>query len=44
MRIWFLLWALGMIVWFLYIVKVMSKIPDIKKEKQEKEEFQKYIP
>jgi len=44
MRIWFLLWGIGMAVWVLYIIKQMSKIPDIKKEKEEKDAFQKYIP
>ena len=44
MRIWFLLWGIGMIAWMLYIIKQMSKIPNIQKEKAEKDEFQKYIP
>lgn len=44
MRVWFLLWFVGMFVWILFIIKKMSKIPDIKQEKAEKEEFQKYIP
>ncbi|MEA3449662.1 MAG: hypothetical protein U9Q85_01650 [Patescibacteria group bacterium] len=44
MRAWFLLWFVGMFVWMLFIIKKMSKIPDIKQEKAEKEEFQKYIP
>jgi Na+/glutamate symporter len=44
MRLWFLLWIIGMILWLLFIIKQMSKIPDIKKEKAEKDEFQKYIP
>ena len=44
MRIWLLLWFIGMVVWMLFIIKVMSKIPDIKKEHEEKKEYEKYIP
>lgn len=43
-RFWFLLWAAGMLFWFWFIFKHVKQIPEIRKQKQEEEEFKKYIP
>ena len=44
MRIWFLLWLLGILVWLGFIVNSMLKIPKLKKNQAEEENYQKYIP
>ncbi|MFC1678376.1 hypothetical protein ACFLZ9_01405 [Patescibacteria group bacterium] len=40
----FLVWFISMIVWAVFIGKAMMKIPEIKKQKAQAEEFKKYIP
>jgi len=43
-RFWFLLWAIGTLVWLFFIYRIIVKIPE-KRERLEKEkEFNKYIP
>ncbi|MEA3398788.1 MAG: hypothetical protein U9R06_03545 [Patescibacteria group bacterium] len=44
MRLWFLLWVAGMLVWLYFIIKEILKIPNIKEEMAKEEEFNKYIP
>lgn len=45
MRIWLLVWLLFSFVWLIFILKfVILKVPKIKKEQREKEEFEKYLP
>ena len=44
MRLWFLLWGLGMLVWLFFIFKEILNLPNIKKEMTKEEEFKKYIP
>lgn len=43
-RFWFLLWLIGMGVWLWFISQHVVKIPEMKKKREEEEEFQKYIP
>jgi len=43
-RFWFLLWAAGMIVWAVFIYKVVVKIPQRKARFEKEKEFKKYIP
>jgi len=43
-RFWFLLWGAGMIVWLVFILKALIKIPDRKKQIEKDKEFRKYIP
>jgi O-antigen/teichoic acid export membrane protein len=44
MRFWFLLWGLGMLVWLIFIFKVLKEIPKIKEEMAKEAEYKKYIP
>lgn len=45
MRFWFVLWALIWLIWLAFILKfILFKAPKIKKERQQKEEFEKYLP
>lgn len=44
MRIWFLIWAIIMIGWLVYIIKIMKKIPEKKARLEKEKEFKKYIP
>lgn len=42
---WFLLLALGLLVWGIFILKYLLKdVPKIKKEHSNKKEFNKYLP
>ncbi|MCD4762380.1 hypothetical protein K8R32_05505 [bacterium] len=43
-RIWLLVWAIGMIVWLVFISRTMIKIPRLRAKKKEEAEFNKYIP
>ncbi|MFH1427675.1 MAG: hypothetical protein ABIG60_04080 [Patescibacteria group bacterium] len=43
-RFWFLLWAIGDIVWLIFIFKALVKIPAKKKKRAEEKEYRKYIP
>ncbi|MFH0892173.1 MAG: hypothetical protein V1867_05325 [Candidatus Falkowbacteria bacterium] len=43
-RILVLLWAIGMLVWFVFIMRHILTIPKIKEEKEKEQEFKKYIP
>ncbi|MDD5071274.1 MAG: hypothetical protein PHQ42_00895 [Patescibacteria group bacterium] len=43
-RFWFLLWAIIMLVWLVFIVKSLLTIPDKKKKFEEEKEYKKYIP
>jgi len=44
MRIWLLLWFLGILVWLGFIINSMLKIPNLKKSQTKEENYQKYIP
>ena len=44
MRIWLLLWLLGILVWLGFIINSMLKIPKLKKNQAKEENYQKYIP
>lgn len=41
---WLLLWLIGMVVWLVLIFRRFKEIPKLRREKEEKEEFNKYIP
>lgn len=43
-RFLYILWAVGMLAWLIFISLDFRKIPEIKKQREEKKEFQKYIP
>ncbi|MDP3899956.1 MAG: hypothetical protein Q8Q23_02635 [bacterium] len=43
-RFWFLIWFLIHAVWLYTIYRRLKKLPAIKKELEEKREFNKYIP
>ena len=44
MRFWFLLWAIGMIVWLVFIFKVLNEIPKVKAKMDKEDEYKKYLP
>ena len=44
MRIWLLLWLLGILVWLGFITNTMLKIPKLKKSQAKEQNYQKYIP
>jgi hypothetical protein len=44
MRIWLLLWLIGMGVWLGFILRHLSDIPKIKQEQERQAEYQKYVP
>jgi len=45
MRIWFVAWLIGAIVWAVFIVKYFIKtVPQEKRKIKDKENLQKYIP
>lgn len=44
MRLWFLLWGLGILAWLGFILKVLMTIPKEKKKMSKEKEFKKYIP
>lgn len=43
-RFWFLLWAIGVLVWLYFIIKKLLSIPRISKQIEVNKEFKKYIP
>jgi len=43
-RAWLLLWGVGMIVWLAFVGLAIAKLPKIKKDIAEKNEYKKYIP
>jgi predicted membrane-bound dolichyl-phosphate-mannose-protein mannosyltransferase len=43
-RFWYLLWAGGMIVWAVFIVRYSEKLPQKKKEMIKEAEYKKYLP
>jgi hypothetical protein len=43
-RFWFLLWAIGMLVWLFFIFKIVIKIPEKRARLEKEKEFKKYIP
>lgn len=44
-RFWFLLWILAFIVWLVFaLIFLIVKVPRIKKETEEKKQFEKYLP
>ena len=44
MRIWLLVWVIGILVWLGFVVNAMLKIPKIKQDKAKEQDYQKYIP
>lgn len=44
MRLWFLLWGTGMLVWAGFVLKAYLKIPEIKEKIAKEKEYKKYIP
>lgn len=43
-RFWLGLWAIGMIVWLVFILKGLKSIPQKKEELDKEKEFNKYLP
>jgi hypothetical protein len=43
-RFWFGLWLLTMLVWLIFILKALKKIPEAKKKAELSREKEKYIP
>ncbi|MFH1823070.1 MAG: hypothetical protein ABH830_05215 [Patescibacteria group bacterium] len=43
-RFWFLLWAIGMLVWLFFIYRIVIKIPEKRARLEKEKEFKKYIP
>jgi len=43
-RFWFLFWGIGIVVWLVFIYKVIIKIPQRKARLEKEKEFKKYIP
>lgn len=43
-RFWFLLWAVIMVIWLVFVAKNLLKIPEKKKKIEEENKYQKYIP
>ncbi len=44
MRLWFLLWGASMIVWLVFILKVLNEIPKVKEKMAKEDEYKKYLP
>lgn len=45
MRIWTLLWLVASFIWLIFILKyILIKVPKIRREQKQKEEFEKYLP
>jgi hypothetical protein len=43
-RFWFLLWVIGMIIWLIFVSRIIIKIPQKKALLEKEKEFKKYIP
>jgi len=43
-RFWFAIWGVSIIIWLFYILKDITKIPEIKVAREKESEFKKYIP
>jgi len=43
-RIWILLWAVEIVWWLVIIFKRLVKLPELKKEWEKEEKFNKYLP
>jgi len=43
-RFWLLLWGVSSLVWLLFIIKHLRKIPGLKKKIEAEQEFKKYLP
>jgi len=43
-RFWLALWAIEMIVWLMFILRKIKKIPLLKKQKAQEKELNKYLP
>ncbi|HBA37048.1 TPA: hypothetical protein DCZ15_04255 [Candidatus Falkowbacteria bacterium] len=43
-RFWLGIWAISLIVWLIFVLKSLARIPRIKKEHEQNEELKKYIP
>ena len=43
-RLWFLIWAVEMLIWMVFIYKDFKKIPEIQEKIKKEQEFKKYIP
>lgn len=44
MRFIFILWVIGCGVWMYFIFRYVKKIPELRKELKEKQDFEKYLP
>lgn len=43
-RFWYMLWLIIFVVWFVEIMKTSGKISDLRKKRQKRKEFEKYLP
>ncbi len=43
-RFWFLIWGIEIVVWAVFLMKVLTRIPKIKEQVEKEKEFKKYIP
>lgn len=43
-RFWFLFWGAGIIIWLIFIYKIIVKIPQKKMLLEKEKEFKKYLP
>jgi len=43
-RFWLLIWVISMVIWIIFIYKVIVKIPQKKLRLDKEKEFKKYIP
>ena len=43
-RFWYLLWAIGLIIWSYFIIRYATTLPNNKKDLEKKREFEKYLP
>ena len=43
-RFWLALWAIVMVVWFVFIIKKLKTIPEQKKMREQEKELKKYLP
>jgi Na+-transporting NADH:ubiquinone oxidoreductase subunit NqrB len=43
-KFWLLIWLVGLVIWFYFIIKKMKKIPEKRKELERELEKRKYLP